>query len=255
MKAIVCKSWGLPDTLVLQDDLPDLIAQAGQVVIDVRVAGVNFPDVLIIQNKYQHKPELPFIPGSELSGIITAVGEDVTKYRIGDRVIAFAAQGAFAQQIVVPVESLMPMPPNMDYDIAAATTLTYGTSHHAIVDRGRLKEGETILVDFGIQCQNISKRFFLDWFKLYKYNSYLLIPRSSISKTPLMMKNSIGLIDAGYTGNIKAPLYNTSSEPFYIKRGERYVQLVNSDLSSIHFKLVNSHRNTTRNTGGFGSTN
>jgi len=146
MKAIVCKSWGLPDTLVLQDDLPDLIAQAGQVVIDVRVAGVNFPDVLIIQNKYQHKPELPFIPGSELSGIITAVGEDVTKYRIGDRVIAFAAQGAFAQQIVVPVESLMPMPPNMDYDIAAATTLTYGTSHHAIVDRGRLKEGETILV-------------------------------------------------------------------------------------------------------------
>jgi dUTP pyrophosphatase len=118
-----------------------------------------------------------------------------------------------------------------------------------------INPGETILVDFGIQCQNISKRFFLDWFKLYKYNSYLLIPRSSISKTPLMMKNSIGLIDAGYTGNIKAPLYNTSSEPFYIKRGERYVQLVNSDLSSIHFKLVNSHRNTTRNTGGFGSTN
>jgi dUTP pyrophosphatase len=118
-----------------------------------------------------------------------------------------------------------------------------------------INPGETVLVDFGIQCQSMSKkRSILDWFKI-NYNSYFLMPRSSIFKTPLIMKNSIGLIDAGYTGNIKAPLYNTSTEPFHINRGERYVQLVNNDLSPINFKLVNSHRNTTRNTGGFGSTN
>lgn len=121
-----------------------------------------------------------------------------------------------------------------------------------------INPGETVLVDMGVQCQSISKSIsLLNWFltgSLYTYNSYFLVPRSSIFKTPLMMKNSVGLIDAGYTGNIKAPLYNTSSEPFYIKRGERYVQLVNGDLSPVKFKIVDQHRDTTRNTCGFGST-
>lgn len=145
MKAVVCKSWGLPDTLVI-DELPDAIPGAGQVAIDIAAAGVNFPDVLIIQNKYQFKPALPFIPGSELSGTIRAVGDGVAHYKVGDRVIAFTAQGAFAQQIVVSAHALMPMPPEMDFDIAAAITLTYGTSHHAVVDRAQLKAGETMLV-------------------------------------------------------------------------------------------------------------
>jgi NADPH2:quinone reductase len=112
----------------------------------VEAAGVNFPDVLIIQNKYQFKPELPFTPGGELAGTITAVGAGVERYRVGDRVIAFVGQGAFAQQIAVPVKSLMPMAPGMDFDTAAAITLTYGTSHHAVVDRAQLKAGETMLV-------------------------------------------------------------------------------------------------------------
>jgi NADPH:quinone reductase len=145
MKAVVCKAWGLPDTLVVEE-LPDLVPQAGQVVLEVKAAGVNFPDVLIIQGKYQVKPELPFTPGSELAGVVRTLGAGVTGVKEGDRVIAFSAQGAFAQQIAVPAQALMPMPPGMDFDTAAAITLTYGTSHHAVVDRAGLKAGETMLV-------------------------------------------------------------------------------------------------------------
>jgi NADPH2:quinone reductase len=145
MKAIVCNAWGLPDTLVVEE-LPDLSPAPGEIAINIEAAGVNFPDVLIVQNKYQFKPTLPFIPGSELAGVISAIGEGVTHYKVGDKVIAFAGQGAFAQQIVVPAQAVMPIPPGMDFDTAAAITLTYGTSHHAIVDRAQLKAGETMLV-------------------------------------------------------------------------------------------------------------
>ncbi|MDB5762415.1 MAG: NADPH:quinone oxidoreductase family protein [Herminiimonas sp.] len=145
MKAIVCKTWGLPDTLVVED-LPDVVPGPGQVAIDIKAAGVNFPDVLIIQNKYQFKPELPFTPGGELAGVVRAVGAGVTQYKAGDQVIAFSGQGAFAQQIAVPAQAVMPMPPGMDFDTAAAVTLTYGTSHHAVADRAQLKAGETMLV-------------------------------------------------------------------------------------------------------------
>ncbi len=145
MKAIRCKAWGPPDTLVVEE-LPDLLAGPGQVAIDVMAAGVNFPDVLIIQNKYQAKPDLPFTPGSELAGVVRAVGEGVSHFKAGDKVLAFVSQGAFAQQIVAPAAAVMPMPPGLDFDIAAAITLTYGTSHHAVVDRAQLKAGETMLV-------------------------------------------------------------------------------------------------------------
>ena len=145
MKAVVCNAWGLPDTLVVEE-LPDPQPGPGQVALDIMAAGVNFPDVLIIQGKYQYKPELPFTPGSELSGVVSAVGEGVVSFKEGDKVIAFTSQGAFAQKIVVPAHSLMHMPPGMDFDTAAAITLTYGTSHHAVVDRAALKAGETMLV-------------------------------------------------------------------------------------------------------------
>lgn len=145
MKAVVCKTWGTPDTLEIIE-LPDLIPSPGEVAITVRAAGVNFPDFLIIQNKYQFKPELPFTPGSELSGIIYAVGEGVKHVKTGDKVIAFIGQGAFAQQVLAPANAVIPMPEGMDFDTAAAITLTYGTSHHAVVDRAQLKAGETMLV-------------------------------------------------------------------------------------------------------------
>jgi NADPH2:quinone reductase len=145
MKAIVCKAWGPPDSLELQD-LPDLVPGPGEVAVDVRAAGVNFPDVLTVQGKYQVKPPLPFTPGNEFAGVVRAVGEGVGKLAVGDRVIGFTQTGAFAQQAIAPAAVLMPMPPGMDFDTAAAITLTYGTSHHAVVDRGQLKAGETMLV-------------------------------------------------------------------------------------------------------------
>jgi NADPH2:quinone reductase len=145
MKAIVCKDWGLPDTLRVEE-LPDPVAAPGHVVLDVRAAGVNFPDVLIIQGKYQYKPALPFTPGNEVAGVVRAVGEGVQNFRPGDRVIAFSSHGGFAEQLMAPAAALMPMPEGMDFDTAAAITLTYGTSHHAVVDRAALKHGETMLV-------------------------------------------------------------------------------------------------------------
>jgi NADPH2:quinone reductase len=145
MKAIVCEQWGLPDTLSVQE-IANPQPGPGQVVVDVQAAGVNFPDVLIVQGKYQFKPNLPFTPGSELAGIVRSIADDVTTFKPGDRVIAFTPIGAFGQQIALPVQALMPMPPGLDFATAAAITLTYGTSHHAVVDRAALKAGETMLI-------------------------------------------------------------------------------------------------------------
>jgi dUTP pyrophosphatase len=141
---------------------------------------------------------------------------------------------------------------------------SHGTFHNGdsgldlfIVEDTTINPGETKLVDMGIQCQSRSVTLcFWKWLRgeFHTYHSYWLMPRSSISKTPLIMRNSLGLIDRGYCGNLKAPFYNTSSEPFTLKRGERYVQLVNGDLSGVSFKLVDKHRDTTRGSGGFGST-
>lgn len=126
-----------------------------------------------------------------------------------------------------------------------------------IVNDQTIEPYETVLVDLGIHCQCRSvNNCFWGWLKgkFYKYHSYILMPRSSIYKTPLLMRNSIGLIDAGYLGAIKAPFYNTSDKPFKLNKGDRYVQLVNSKLEPINFKLVSELRETSRGEGGFGST-
>ena len=145
MKAILCKAWGGPESLVLEE-LPSPRPGAGEVVIDVKAAGVNFPDVLIIQNKYQVKPPLPFAPGAELAGVIKETGAGVTGFAPGDRVIAMVSWGAYAEECVAPAAQLVPMPPGLDFATAAAFTLTYGTSWHALKDRGQLRGGETLLV-------------------------------------------------------------------------------------------------------------
>lgn len=145
MKAVRCKDWGPIDQLAIED-LPDLVPGAGEVVVDVKAAGVNFPDVLTVQGKYQVRPPLPFTPGNEFAGTVRAVGAGVTGYAPGQAVIGFTRTGAFAEQALAPGEALMPMPPGMDFDTAAAITLTYGTSHHAVVDRAGLQPGETMLV-------------------------------------------------------------------------------------------------------------
>jgi NADPH2:quinone reductase len=145
MKAVLCRQFGPPESLVIED-LPSPVAGAGEVVISVRAASLNFPDVLIIQNKYQFKPPLPFSPGSELSGVVKDVGEGVKGFKRGDRVIAFTTYGAFAEEVKVEAARLVPMPDGMDFNSAAAFLLTYGTSDHALRDRGALKSGETLLV-------------------------------------------------------------------------------------------------------------
>ena len=145
MKAVVCKQWGLPDTLVVED-VPAREPGPDEVRIRIRAAGVNFPDVLIVQKKYQIQPELPFTPGTEVSGDVISVGPGVTGFKPGDRVISFCGTGAFAEEVVAPVRTVVPMPDGISYEVAAAFTLTYGTSWHAVRDRAALKAGETMLV-------------------------------------------------------------------------------------------------------------
>ncbi len=145
MKAVLCKQHGLPDTLVVED-VPALKAGPGQVVVGVKAAGVNFPDVLIIQGKYQFKPEPPFSPGGEVAGVITQLGAGVKGVKLGDRVIASSTFGGFAQELVTDADRLIPMPDAMDFVPASAFVLTYGTSYHALKDRAQLKSGETLLV-------------------------------------------------------------------------------------------------------------
>ncbi len=145
MKAVLCRQHGLPDSLELAD-LPSPQPGPGQVLIAVKAAGVNFPDTLIIQNKYQFKPALPFSPGGELAGTITAVGSDVKGYAVGQNVIAFTGWGAFAEEVVADAIKLIPIPAGVPFDIAASFVMTYGTSYHALKDRAALKAGETLLV-------------------------------------------------------------------------------------------------------------
>jgi len=145
VKAVLCKELGLPEKLVVED-VPSPSAAKGQVVVSVKACGVNFPDTLIIQGKYQFKPELPFSPGGEVAGIVKEVGEGVTRVKRGDRVIAFNTWGGFAEEIAVDAERTIPMPPAMDFIPASAFVLTYGTSYHALKDRADLKAGETLLV-------------------------------------------------------------------------------------------------------------
>jgi len=145
MKAVLCKELGPPEKLVVED-VPSLKAGKGQVVVSVKAAGVNFPDTLIIQGKYQFKPEPPFSPGGEVAGEIKEVGEGVAGFKPGDRVIAAATWGGFAQELVADADRLVRMPDEMDFVSASAFVLTYGTSYHALKDRAQLQAGETLLV-------------------------------------------------------------------------------------------------------------
>lgn len=145
MKAVLCKELGLPEKLVVED-VPSPEAGKGQVVLSVKASGVNFPDTLIIQGKYQFKPKLPFSPGGEVAGVVKTVGEGVTSLKPGDRVIASSGWGGFAEELVVDATRTIPMPDDMDFVPASGFVLTYGTSYHALKDRAQLKAGETMLV-------------------------------------------------------------------------------------------------------------
>ena len=145
MKAVLSKVTGGPETLVVED-IPSPEAKPGHAVISVKAVGVNFPDVLMIEDKYQSKPPRPFSPGGELSGVVKSIGEGVTNVKVGDRILANTGSGGMAEEVLLPANRLWHIPDAMPHDIAAAFILTYGTSWHALKDRAHLKAGVTLLV-------------------------------------------------------------------------------------------------------------
>lgn len=145
MKALLCKAFGPAETLTLEDvDSPS--PKGNEVLIEVQAAGVNFPDTLIIEGKYQFKPPFPFSPGGEVAGVVSTVGDKVTHLKTGDRVMALTGWGGFAEQVAAPAYNVLPVPDSMDLTTAAAFGMTYGTSIHALRQRAGLKPGETLLV-------------------------------------------------------------------------------------------------------------
>ncbi len=145
MKAVVCKAYGPPESLVLEEVEPPRPGK-GQVVISVRAAGLNFPDTLFLAGKYQIKPPLPFSPGIEVAGVVKEIGEGVDTVRVGDRVIALVDYGGFAEMVLTEATQLFAMPKEMDFPLASALVVAYGTSYYALKDRGHLQPGETLLV-------------------------------------------------------------------------------------------------------------
>ena len=145
MRAVLCQQWGLPDQLSVGDVAPRE-PKAGEVRIRIKAAGVNFPDALIVQGKYQLQPPFPFTPGAEIAGEVISVGAGVKNFSAGNRVAAFCGIGGFAEEVVTPAAVVMPLPADMDYSLAAAFSLAYGTARHALRDRAQLHANETLLV-------------------------------------------------------------------------------------------------------------
>ncbi|MCU0443528.1 MAG: NADPH:quinone oxidoreductase family protein [Microscillaceae bacterium] len=145
MRAVLCKEVGSIQNLVVEE-VADLQAAKGKVVITVKACGVNFPDILVCEGKYQFKPPVPFSPGGEVAGIVKAVGEGVNHLKVGDRVFGGLMFGGFAEEVVGDANMFFPIPEGMDFVQASAIMMTYGTSYHALVDRANLQAGETLLV-------------------------------------------------------------------------------------------------------------
>ncbi|MDZ7900651.1 MAG: NADPH:quinone oxidoreductase family protein [Arcicella sp.] len=145
MKAVLCKTYGPPETLVVEE-VASPIGSTGKVIISVKACGVNFPDTLIIQGKYQIKPPMPFSPGGEVSGIIKEVGEGVTHLKVGDKVFSLTGFGGFAEEVEADAKTTLLMPDGMNFITASSVMYTHGTSYHALKNRANLQAGETLLV-------------------------------------------------------------------------------------------------------------
>ncbi|NLS74772.1 NADPH:quinone oxidoreductase family protein [Bradyrhizobium brasilense] len=145
MKAIMSRSAGGPETLVLEE-VEDPVLAAGQIVVRVKASGVNFPDTLIIEDRYQFKPKRPFSPGAEFSGVVEEIGSGVSSFRPGDRVMGFSRWGAMAEKIAIDASRCVVIPDKMPFDEASVFILTYGTSYYALKNRAALRRGETLLV-------------------------------------------------------------------------------------------------------------
>ena len=145
MKAVLCTQFGGPETLEMAD-IESPVAGPGEVVVAVRAAGLNFFDTLIIQNKYQFKPDLPFSPGAEIAGEVTSLGDGVEGIQVGDRVMAYSVWGGVRAEIAISQDAVIAMPDGLDFVTAAGLIVTYGTSLHALQDRADMQPGETLAV-------------------------------------------------------------------------------------------------------------
>jgi len=145
MKAVLCKAFGPPESLVVEE-LSDPAAGKGQVVVAVQAASLNFPDLLVIQDKYQFKPKLPFSPGGEIAGVVESVGEGVSSVKPGDPVVAWAPFGCFAEKVAFEEAQVLKLEEGIDPRVASTLLVAYGTTYHALVDRADLKPGETLVV-------------------------------------------------------------------------------------------------------------
>ena len=145
MKALVCKEFGPAKNLKVEE-MNEPIPNTDEVCIKVHAAGVNFPDILMVEGKYQVKPAFPFAPGAEAAGEIISTGDNVTNYKVGQRVIAMTGHGAFAEIVKASEKKLIPLNDNVDFETASILPMVYGTSAHALIQRGKLKKGETLLV-------------------------------------------------------------------------------------------------------------
>lgn len=145
MRALVCKEYGPPESMVIEE-LDDPVPGKGQILVDVAAAGINFPDVLSIAGKYQVKTPTPFVPGNEAAGVVSQLGEGVTDFAIGDKVIINTMGGAFAEKCVADVRTTAPLPDDLNFEQGAGFSVTYGTSAHALKQSANLQPGETVLV-------------------------------------------------------------------------------------------------------------
>lgn len=145
MKAVLCKRFGLPESLVVEN-IPSPRIKNAHVIVSVKACGVNFPDTLIIQGKYQYQPDFPFSPGAEIAGVVKEVGSGVNGIAVGDRVFAFIRSGGFSEEVSVPADKIFHIPEKMDFKTASSFIMIYGTSYYALKHRAQLESGETMLV-------------------------------------------------------------------------------------------------------------
>jgi NADPH:quinone reductase len=145
MRALLCTHFGPPEEMVLSD-VPPPSPAPGQALVAIKACGVNFPDALMLQDKYQRKPPLPFAPGGEIAGVIEALGAGVEDFAVGDRICAWTTYGGFAEQIAIDAANLVKMPPGVTFPQAASFIIAHGSAYHALKDRGRLRAGEALVV-------------------------------------------------------------------------------------------------------------
>jgi NADPH2:quinone reductase len=223
MKALICRAFGPVDSLTLEE-VPDPKPVAGEVLIGVRACGINFPDTLVVQGKYQFKPTPPFSPGGEVAGVVEALGAGVTGIKVGDRVVAIGPSGGMAEKFVADSSKVIPMPDGLDFATASCLSTAYGTTLHALRDRAQLRAGETLLVlgaagGVGLSAVQIGKRM----------GARVIAAASSAEKLAICRENGADdVIDYGHEDlkeRVKALTGGAGANVVYDPVGGKYSEL------------------------------